>query len=239
MKALVIVSLAAVACLAAGRAFAADPVREDVIWARSTNGAPITLDGVLDEPAWAQAESRVVRYGRVINNGVPGSGSKEEGGLLTMDSTFATIKFLVVGNQLYMGAVVSDSSVGGGRDFNRFDGFLMALKDHSSLGHPAPPAEYLYSWWYADSANGNPQPGYGTVGKSPGFGGRWATPPWGSARTAQQIAAWDARTRVRGVSNQDTIPSGASVADTGYVVEMRFDLGVMGYDVTQPAGDIV
>jgi hypothetical protein len=238
MKALVVTLLAAAAVLAAAPSFA-DPVRQDVIWARSTNGAPITLDGVLDEPAWAQAESRVVRYGRAIDNGVPGSGSKEEGGLLTKDSTFATIKFLVVGNQLYMGAVVSDSSVGGGREFNRYDGFLMGLKDHSAIGHPAPVAEYLYSFWYQDSANGNPQPGYGTVGKSPAFGGRWANPPWGSPRNAQQISAWDAVTRVRGVSNSDTLPNGTSVADTGYVVEMRFDLGVMGYDVTQAAGDIV
>ena len=27
--------------------------------------------------------------------------------------------------------------------------------------------------------------------------------------------------------------------DTGYTVEMRFDLTVMGYDVTQPGGDVV
>jgi hypothetical protein len=238
MKAALFVLLACGALAAAGPA-PADPVRLDVIWARSTNGAPITLDGVLDEPAWAAAESKVVRYGRVIENGVPGSGSKEEGGLLTKDSTVATIKFLTVGNQLYMSAVVSDSSVGGGREFNRFDGFLMSIKDHTSLGRPAPPAEYLYSFWYQDSANGNPQPGFGAIGKQPGFGGRWANAPWGSPRTPVQIAAWDAVTRVRGQSNADTLPNGTSVADTGYVVEMRFDLSVMGYDVTQPTGDII
>ena len=36
-------------------AASAQPVRKDAIWARSTNGAPITLDGVLNEPAWAVA----------------------------------------------------------------------------------------------------------------------------------------------------------------------------------------
>ena len=36
--------------------------RYDSYWARSTNGAALTLDGVLDEPQWAQAESIVVRY---------------------------------------------------------------------------------------------------------------------------------------------------------------------------------
>ena len=34
--------------------------RTDAIWARSTNGAAITLDGVLSEPAWAVAESTVM-----------------------------------------------------------------------------------------------------------------------------------------------------------------------------------
>jgi hypothetical protein len=47
------------------------------------------------------------------------------------------------------------------------------------------------------------------------------------------IAAWDAKTRVQGLSNSD------AVADTGYTIEMRFDLGVVGYDVTQFAGDVV
>lgn len=227
------------ALLAAATPTLADPPRADVIWARSTNGAPITLDGVLDEPAWAAAEVKVVRYGRVLNNGDPGSGSKEEGGLLTKDSTNATLKFLVVGNKLYLGAVLSDSSVGGGRDFNRFDGLLMSLKDHKSLGRPAPPAEYLYSFWYQDSANGNPQPNAAVPGKAPGFGGRWANPPWGSPRTQGQINAWNAVTRVRGVSNTDTLPFGTSVADTGYVVEMCFDVDSMGYDVTRPEGDIL
>ena len=44
---------AAIACVspALGQA-----KREDAIWARSTNGAAITLDGVLSEPAWALAD---------------------------------------------------------------------------------------------------------------------------------------------------------------------------------------
>jgi hypothetical protein len=201
--------------------------REDVIWARSTGGAPITLDGVLDESAWAAAESKVIRYR--YDSGLPGSGWKDElASPITGDSTYAIIKLVTVGNQLYMGAFVRDSSVGGGGDFNRFDGFIMSLKDHASLGRPAPTMEYLYSWW----AQTLP-PGPGPVAGSPYFGGRWATPPWGSPRTEEQIAAWDAVTRVHGLSNSDASP------DTGYTVEMRFDLGVMGYDVTQLQGDIV
>src|SRR6185503_6031347 len=197
--------------------------RPNEIWARSTNGAPITLDGVLDEPAWSMAESRIIGFGRGIDNGIPGSGYWFEGGSIPKDSTFATLRFLVDGNQLYLGAVVRDSSVGGSDVFNRFDGFLMAIKDHASSMHPAPPAEYLYSWWYQPGA---PVPNPTAPGLPPAFGGRWATQPWGSPRTSEQIDAWNAVTRVHGLSNSD------AVADTGYTVEMRFDLTPMGYDVT-------
>ena len=65
--------------------------REDAIWARSTNGAVITLDGHLSEPAWAFAESTIIRYGR--DSGIPGSGFQYEGGKIVWDSTYATLKF--------------------------------------------------------------------------------------------------------------------------------------------------
>ena len=65
----------------------------------------ITLDGVLDEAAWAQAETKVIEYAE--DAGIPGSGWKFEAGWEPVDPTYATLKFLVVGNQLYMGAVVA------------------------------------------------------------------------------------------------------------------------------------
>src|SRR6266487_2562777 len=99
----------------------AQATRTDAIWARSTAGAAITLDGVLNEPAWAKAESWTVRYR--ADNGIPGSGWKDEAGFPTTDSTKALIKFLVVGNRLYMGATVPDKSIGGSGTFNLFDGF--------------------------------------------------------------------------------------------------------------------
>jgi hypothetical protein len=111
--------------------------REDVIWARRAL-APITLDGVLDEAAWAQAESTIVQYGQ--DAGIPGSGWKVESGAFTpTDPTYATLKFLIYENQLYMGARVLDAYVGGSEEFNRFDGFLRAVKDYA----PKPPSEYL------------------------------------------------------------------------------------------------
>ena len=203
----------------------AQVAREDVIWARAYSGA-ITLDGALTEPGWANAESIVIRWGE--SAGMPGSGWKGEGGVFPSDPTEATLKFLVKDNQLYLGAVVLDHSIGGSASFNRFDGFLMALKDHAdALAAPKPPAEYFYAWWYPE--NPDPQP----TGQPPAFIGRWATWPPGSPRSPEQISAWDAVTAVNGLSNSD------ASADVGYTVEMRFDLTPMGYDVTQSGGDVV
>ena len=39
-----------------------------------------------------------------VDAGIPGSGWKLEAGMLPDDPTNATLKFLVVGNQLYLGA---------------------------------------------------------------------------------------------------------------------------------------
>jgi hypothetical protein len=211
--------------------------REDAIWARSTNGAAITLNGVLSEPAWAFAESTIIRYG--YDSGIPGSGFQYEGGKIVKDSTYAKLKFLVDGNYLYVAAVVRDSSVGGDVDFNRVDGFLMQMKDHSSLARPAPHYEYMYSWWSPTDTTGSHTPGRG-----PCIRGRWAPPDTNyingcdRPRTPEQIDAWDAACVVQGVSNQDSV-GGAPTYDQGYTVEMKFGLAQMGYDVTQPEGDIV
>ncbi|MBN1826008.1 MAG: T9SS type A sorting domain-containing protein [Candidatus Eisenbacteria bacterium] len=199
--------------------------REDAIWARSTDGAAITLDGVLDEPAWASAESISVQWSE--NAGIPGSGWKLEIGVLPKDPTHATLKLLVADNQLYLGAVIPDSSIGGGPAFNRFDGLLMAIKDHADTYAPKPPSEYFYSWWYQDC------PDSMAPGKEPGFIGRWGNFPPCTERDSTQIANWDAVTVVNGLTNDDT------VIDQGYTIEMRFNLTPMGYDVTQPEGDIV
>jgi len=210
--------------LAASMSLAQSP-REDLIWARVASATP-TLDGNLNEASWAAAESTHVEW--AVDAGIPGSGWKVESGDATPgDPTFATLKFLVSGNQLYLGAIVRDRSVGGSRDFNRFDGFLMSLKDHADPAFPKPPAEYTYLWWYP--TQDDPQP----PGQSPSFVGKWATWPPGTPRTPTQIANWDAVTVVTGQSNNDAI------VDTKYTVEMRFNLTPMGYDVTQAGGDIV
>jgi hypothetical protein len=96
------------------------------------------------------------------------------------------------------------------------------------VGSPKPPVEYMYSWWYEGTTD--PQP----TGQLPNFRGRFGGYP--NPRTPEQIAAWDAVTVVQGVTNADTP---AQNLDQQYTVEMRFDLGVVGYDVTQPEGDVV
>jgi len=227
----VIAALALAATLGATLPALAQAPRQDFIWARSTAGAPITLNGILNEPAWAKADSVVIRMAQ--DTGIPGSGYFYEAGVAPSDPTYATIRFLTVGNQLYMGAYIRDKSVGGSDVFNRFDGLLMSIKDHSTSVRPAPPTEYFYSWWYPEDPTAA-----NAVGAPIRFRGRWtgcndSPSNCARARTPAEIAAWDAVTTVGGTTNTD------ATDDWGYVVEMRFDLGVMGYNITQPGGDTV
>jgi len=91
--------------------------RTDVVWARTTTSA-ITVDGQLNEAAWASAEWITIVYG--IDNGMPGSGWFKENGLdVPLDSTKATVKFLVKADSLYIGVTVLDKSVGGGTFIGR------------------------------------------------------------------------------------------------------------------------
>jgi hypothetical protein len=224
MRRLALVSFLAFSASLTALPATAQPPRKDIIWARVAS-SPITLNGILNEPSWAQAESMVVRFGQ--ENGIPGSGWKYEQGIAPLDPSYATLKFLTWGDSIYLGAVVRDKSIGGSEAFNRFDGFLMAVKDHSDPNFPKPPAEYLYSWWFPTTTD--PQP----VDQAPAFKGKWAVDPPGSPRTQEQITAWDARTVVHGHSNTDT-PN-----DTDYTVEMKFAMTPMGYHITQANGDAV
>ena len=213
--------------------------RKDYVWARSTAGAPLTLDGVLNEAAWAQADSVVIRMAQ--DSGIPGSGYFYEAGIAPLDPTYATLRFLSVGNEIWMGAYVRDHSVGGSSLFNRFDGFLMAIKNHATSQRPAPPLEYFYSWWLPEDSLAALIPGRG-----PGFRGHWTgcedvPSNCARARTTEEITNWDAVTTVGGISNDDNNVDGDpnDNNDWGYVVEMRFNLTPVGYDITTPAGDAV
>ncbi len=196
----------------------------DAIWARSTAGANLTLDGNLNEAAWMQAETLPIVYGQ--SSGLPTSGWQIEFQNPT-DPTNAMVKFLVTpDNYLWLGFMVPDSSVGGIQDWARWDGIIMSLKDRNSSNRPSDPSEFFYTWWYVNvDSLINP-------GAPPRFIGRWGN--FGdTTRTAGQRAAWDARTVVNGMSNDDSSP------DDGYTVEMRISLDSLGYDATNPNGDVI
>lgn len=216
--------------------FAQYPNREDVVWARMVPAGTITLDGNLTESAWNNATTVNLVYGQ--QNPLPTSGWRPEfQENVYWDKTNATVKFLVTSdNKLYLGFNIPDSSVGGVGDWARWDGILMSIKDKKSTGRPAAPVEYFYTWWYA-SIN---IPNFQIVpGMPPRFIGRYGT--WGdTARTQQQRDAWDAAyTVTNGLSCRDVLPNNALENDGAWIVEMKIDLTVLGYDVTKPQGDVV
>ncbi|MBX2975593.1 MAG: T9SS type A sorting domain-containing protein [Ignavibacteriaceae bacterium] len=199
--------------------------RQDYVWARNTEGATITLDGVLDEPVWAKAESIIVKYGQ--SSGLPTSGWRSEfqGDAIT-DPTDAVVKFLVSGNQLYIAFDVKDSSVGGTPDWARWDAVLMSIKDKASSTRPLPPIEFFYTFWYVNV------PQYATPGSPPRFIGKYGNFT-DTTRTPEQRAVWDAGFRVIGGQTND------AGRDQGWIAEMRISVDSLGYDLTKTNGDIV
>ena len=122
--------------------------RQDAVWARTVPAGTITMDGVLNEAAWAQAESFEINYGQ--DGPLPTSGWRAEFQADTVtDPTHATVKFLVSSdNQLWLAFDIPDSSIGGNSTWARFDGILMNLKDKEDLdvGTTIPKViEYFYT----------------------------------------------------------------------------------------------
>ncbi len=208
------------------------PVREDVVWARTAPAGSLTLNGILNEPEWNAAETITLNYGEP--GLLPTSGWRPEfqPDAIT-DPTHATVKFLVTpDNQLWLGFNIPDSSIGGMMDWARWDAILMSIKDKMNLDPNlglAQPIEYFYTWWIS----GFPFQNTPVVGGGPYFRGNDKVGNnTDSTRTPEQIEAWDAVTIVNGVSNN-------AGRDQGWTVEMRIDLAINGYDVTQSEGDVV
>jgi hypothetical protein len=199
--------------------------RTDAIWARTTTGT-MTVDGVLNEPAWAMAESVHIHYG--VDNGMPGSGWFKENGADPSDPTDATVKFLVKADSLYVGVICRDKSVGGGL-FNQFDGVLSNIRQKQQTGRPVSPGEIFYAWvsepWADTLAN---QPG-----RMPFFGGFWGSSPYAPRPDSLSTATWTAATTVQGTQNND------ADIDEGYTMEFRINLNTFGYNVSGAGGDIV
>ncbi|MEO8232199.1 MAG: T9SS type A sorting domain-containing protein [Ignavibacteriota bacterium] len=202
--------------------------RQDVIWARTVPAGTITMDGVLNEAAWSQAESINIIYeqpGRL-----PSSGWRaEQNADAVTDPTHATVKFLVSSdNQLWLSFDIPDSSIGGS-GWPTWDGILMSIKNKASLdplSTIATAGEYFYTFWTAGLPSELP-----VVGSYPRFVGTFGNFT-DTTRTPQQRAAWDAKTLINGTSND-------AGRDVSWVTEMRVDLSSVGYDVTDTDGDLV
>jgi len=193
------------------------PKRTDAIWARTVPSGSIVVDGKLNEAVWAKAESIYVQYGK--SAGLPGSGYLAETGTV-YDSTKAVVKFLIMGDSLYLAFTVKDSSIGGG-NFGAADAIIFNIRDKSNpLNRPSPSGEFLYGWinevWM--------EPGAVTS-----VGGAPSTGPTGKYTKSN----FETTTTVHGITNSDTVP------DTGYTVEMKIDLKKLGYTVSSVDGDIV
>lgn len=203
--------------------------REDVVWARNLDGATITLDGMLDEAVWAQAESIHVWY-EMQNGGpigLPTSASRAEHQPTAItDPTDATIKFLESNGYLYLGFDMPDSSVGGNENWARWDGILMSIKNHVDSTRPTTALEFFYTWWYANVSQ------YVVPGVPPRFIGTYGN--WNdTTRTQAQRDVWNAGYVIHGGMSCD------SLRDEGWTVEMKISLDSLGYDVTKPDGEVV
>ncbi len=186
-------------------------LRKDCIWARSTAGGTMTLDGVLNEPEWAKAESLVMNYGQ--NMGDPTSGWNVEGGIAPTDPTHAIIKFLAdpAVNKMYIGFTVNDSSVGG-RDWAQFDQLILSFKDRHWSGGFRLPAEMFAGWgWNADSGN------------IPSFDGRVGKAVFTVDGISNSDLTPDVGYTVEISVNLDSLLYNAN-SPTGEVVEMNFSL---------------
>lgn len=202
--------------------------RYDYVWARRTTDT-ITMDGQLNEAAWAQADSLIIDIHQT--GPIPGSGWKQEAGFPPTDPNHAVFRFLsTADNQLWLGVTVRDSSIGGSEIFNYFDGLLMSVKQHQQAARPAPAGEHFISWWWpTESGDTHPR----AINKPMSMVGVWRTWPPGSTVSPEQQLAWDAAYSVNGSVNSDT------TSDGRYTIEMRFDLASDGYDYNQVGGDAV
>ncbi|MCX6137837.1 MAG: T9SS type A sorting domain-containing protein [Ignavibacteriales bacterium] len=204
--------------LAISSTLVAQPKRADAIWARTVPVGSITVDGKLNEPVWAKAESIYVQYGKIA--GLPGSGFTAETGTV-FDSTRAVVKFLIMGDSLYLAFSVKDSSIGGG-NFGAADAIIFNIRDKSNpANRPSPSTEFLWGW--INEAWMNP-------GSVTAVGG---APSMGPKEKNYTAADYETATVVRGISNSDTAP------DTGYTVEMKINIKRLGYNASGPAGDIL
>ena len=248
-------TLIAAACLVAGSAAAQAPSRtdpgqlRDVVWARDIGSGTITVDGNINEPEWAQAESFVLTQDGTQPTYIPGGGAAGRdafNGSPSPDPGQATVRYLRKGNMFYISADVQDKSIGGIRDFFAGDGLVMAIVERAKRdmafadgipdgrGTNANMSELFYSWMNIGFPGQSLPVGADSVGTMPIFYGSFVNND-GTIRDDIVTGA----TVVNGVSNDDRNGTGALTPDVGYSMEVSIDLAKLGYDMTKPGGDRV
>jgi hypothetical protein len=203
------------------------PKRQDVVWAKGVGSATITLDGKLDEDAWKKADSITLTFGN--NGSLPTSGYRAEFQVdAVTDPTHATVKFLSSGKYLYMAFSIPDSSIGGTKDWARWDAILMGIINIASSRRPAPPVEFFYTWWMSGLPDSISAPYPGCPPRFVGTYGNYN----GLLRDDTLVAVWDGKTVVDGLSDD-------AGKDKSWTTEMRIDVSKLGYDLTKAAGETV
>ena len=91
------------------------------------------------------AESMTVRWAQ--DTGIPGSGWKNEGPNATTDATNATLKLLSSATTCTWVRAFATSRSAVREDFNRHDGLLMSIKDHTSTSAPKPRPNTSILWY--------------------------------------------------------------------------------------------
>ncbi|MEX1140330.1 MAG: T9SS type A sorting domain-containing protein, partial [Bacteroidota bacterium] len=180
--------------------------RTDYVWARAIpGGTTMTLNGVMSEAVWANADSVVLQYG--TRTGDPGSGYITTALTTPTDPANAVIKFLSdpVNKRLYIGVSVKDSSIGG-PDWENSDGVFASTAGRGRyLGY-----KEILMWWLGVSGPGNNATPAG-----------WLPVP----------DVFNGAVTVNGVASSDTgATSAIFVPDTGYVMEMVLELDSLGVD---------
>ncbi len=263
MRTRVTVTCLALVCLVVGLASTsyAQPVRNgvDVVWARDVAGATMTLDGLLDEDVWDQAETIELTWDG--DHPLPGSGQRTDRAQIDWtpldppDPINATVRVLRDGNVLWLAVEAEDRSVGGLTNLWNFDGIIMSFLDPSQVPEDVETAtnafangyahsEFVASWWNpADTTDTEATYDDGSLVGSgrtiPGdelrlFSGEYGV-GFGQGnveRDPEKVAVWDAVASVDGIASDDTHGD-----DAGYTIEMYLDLGAMGYDFSEEGGD--
>ena len=209
----------------------AQPPRTDVIWARASTPGAITLDGVLNEAAWApgRVQDRPLRRRqRHPGQRLEGRGRAPAEG---PDQRHAQVPASSATSSTWAPACRTARSAARS-DFNRFDGLLMSTQ--GPRRDVAPRRRRPSTSTPGGTPTRGPRSAAGP-GKQPTFIGRWATLAARLARARRSRSPTGTRCTV--VHGHRPTPTRRSTPATRS--RCASTSAPMGYDVTEPDGDIV